>query len=391
MTTPPERPGGTDEPTGQPDETRQIPATEPGAPGGGIGGPPPATGGPGGPGRNPAVPWLLGTLVVALVVFLVIALVNDDEPTDTTGTTALTDTTAVDTTAPGEETTVPGDTTTVPEGTTTVPEDTTTVPDTTTPPEAGLGGECAVDELNLVEPGQLTVATGEPAFEPWVVGDDPTSQEGFEAAVVYEMAEVLGFEPGDVSWIRTGFDEAIAPGDKPFDINVQQYSITEQRDEVVDFSAPYYVTQQALVAFEDSEVTQAASIEDLASYRLGAQIGTTSLAYIEEVIEPETPAAVYDTNADAKAALDAGQIDAIVFDLPTAYYITAVEIPEASIVGALPASEDQADEFGMLMEEGNPLKDCIDQAIEVLREEGTLDDLAEQWLQQEGDIPELSS
>ncbi|HSM44490.1 MAG TPA: ABC transporter substrate-binding protein [Acidimicrobiia bacterium] len=262
---------------------------------------------------------------------------------------------------------------------------TTTAPDTTTPAD-----ECALENLDLVNEGVLTAATGEPAFEPWVVDDDPTSQQGFEAAVIYAMAEEMGFTADQVTWTRIGFDEAIAPGPKNFDVNVQQYSITDARDEVVDFSYPYYVTQQALVAFADSAVTEATSLEELKVYDLAAQIGTTSLDYIEEIIRPDTAPAVYDTNSDAKSALEAGQIDAIVFDLPTAYYITAVEIPEAAIVGALPASEEQADRFGMLMEEGTALKPCVDRALEALDNDGTLEALVDEWLQQEGDIPELT-
>lgn len=257
--------------------------------------------------------------------------------------------------------------------------------------EPGSGsGSCDVADLELVTEGTLTVATGEPAFEPWVVDDDPSSGEGFEAAVVYAMAEEMGFSADEVTWIRTGFDEAVAPGPKDFDVNVQQYSITADREEVVDFSVPYYVTQQALVAFADSPVTEAASVGDLKAFNLGAQIGTTSLDYIEEVIQPDQKAAVYDTNADAKSALDAQQIDAIVFDLPTAFYITAVEIPEASIVGALPASEDQADRFGMLMANDSPLKPCVDEALSALQSAGTLDDLAAEWLTSASDIPVLS-
>ncbi|HEX2153383.1 MAG TPA: ABC transporter substrate-binding protein [Acidimicrobiia bacterium] len=293
---------------------------------------------------------------------------------------------APDTTAPGAD-----DTTTAPTTAPTTTPDTTaaTTPDTTAT-TAAVGDECAVENLELVSPGELTVATGEPAFPPWVIDDDPTNQQGFESAVVYAVAEEMGFSADQVTWTRVGFDEAIAPGPKDFDLNIQQYSITDERDEVVDFTVPYYVTQQALVAFADSEIADATSIEDLRSYALGAQIGTTSLDYIEEVIQPETQAAVYDTNADAKSALDAGQIDAIVFDLPTAYFITAVEMTDTSIVGALPASEDQADRFGMMLEEGNPLKACVDQALEALRSDGTLDALAEEWLAQESDIPILS-
>lgn len=299
--------------------------------------------------------------ILAVLMSLLVAACGGDDSADTTG-------------AP--------DTTSAP--------DTTAAPDSTMGPETTVADECAIENLALVNDGMLTAATGEPAFEPWVVDDDPTTQEGFEAAVVYAMAEEMGFTPDQVTWTRIGFDAAIAPGPKEFDVNVQQYSITDERDEVVDFSYPYYETQQALVAFTDSTVTEATSLEELRSYNLGAQIGTTSLDYIEQIIEPDTAPAVYDSNSDAKSALEAGQIDAIVFDLPTAYYITAVEIPDAAIVGALPASEEQADRFGMLMEEGTALKPCVDRALEALDSDGTLEALADEWLQQEGGIPELA-
>lgn len=248
---------------------------------------------------------------------------------------------------------------------------------------------CAKEDLALVQPGVLTIATGEPAFPPWIIDDDPTNQQGFEGAAAYAVAEQLGFGADEVEWVRTGFDEAIAPGEKSFDFNLQQYTITEQRDEVVDFSVPYYTTNQALVAYADSPIAGATSIEELRDAKLGAQIGTTSLAYIEEVIQPTEQAAVYDTNVDAKSALDAQQVDGLVFDLPTAYFITAVEIPEATIVGAFEVSEEQADNFGFLMAEGSDLKPCVDQALEELRADGTLDSLAEQWLQTESEIPTI--
>lgn len=249
---------------------------------------------------------------------------------------------------------------------------------------------CAVDQLELVQSGVLTVATAEPAFPPWVVDDDPTNQQGFEAAVAYAVAEQLGFTPEQVTWVRTGFDEAVAPGPKDFDFNLQQYSITDDRDEVVDFSVPYYVTDQALVAFADSPVTEANTVADLKGFVLGAQIGTTSLDYIEEIIQPDTAPPVYDTNSDAKSALDAGQVDALVFDLPTAHYITAVEIPEATIVGVLEASEEQADRLGLLFADGSSLVACVNGALEALGADGTLDALAEQWLASEGEIKTIT-
>ena len=249
---------------------------------------------------------------------------------------------------------------------------------------------CEPDALELVQPGVLTIATGEPAFPPWIIDDDPTNKQGFEGAVAYAVAGELGFTDDQVTWVRTGFDEAIAPGPKTFDFNLQQYAVTPERDEVVDFSDPYYVTPQALVAFADSPVVEASTIADLQSYTLGAQIGTTSLAYIEDVIQPETAPPVYDTNSDAKSALEAGQVDALVFDLPTAHYITSVEIPEAAIVGVLETSEEQADHFGLLFASGSSLVPCVNEAIATLESAGTLDALAEEWLAQEGTIKTIT-
>ena len=221
-----------------------------------------------------------------------------------------------------------------------------------------------------------------------MVDDDPTNGEGFESALVYALAEQLGYAEDDVTWTRTGFDEAIAPGAKDYDFNIQQYSINAERDEVVDFSDGYYEVEQALVAAPDSAVAEASSVDELVDTRLGAAIGTTSLDYIEEVIEPTAQAQVFDDNAAAKSAFDAGQVDGLVFDLPTAYFITAVEIPDAEIAGVLPREGD-AEELGMLFEEGSGLVDCVNEALAALESDGTLAALEEEWLSQGGDIPEL--
>ena len=263
---------------------------------------------------------------------------------------------------------------------------------------------CDPAGLPLEEEGTLTVATGEPVFEPWMVDDDPSNGEGYESALVYSLAEEMGFAEGDVTWVRTGFDESIAPGDKPYDFNIQQYSITPERDEVVDFSDGYYEVEQALVAAQDSPVADASAVAELRSARLGAAIGTTSLDYAVEVIAPEQQVQVFDDNAAAKAAFDAGQVDGLVFDLPTAYYVTAVEIPDAAIVGVLPrtgasgageaaGSEGTggAEELGMLFEEGSELVPCVNEALAALRDDGTLEALEEQWLSQAGDIPTLTN
>ena len=252
------------------------------------------------------------------------------------------------------------------------------------------------DPLPTKTAGQLTVATGEPVFPPWMgVGDDnfdvPESGTGFEGALVYALAAELGLGNDAVTFVRTGFDEAIAPGSKDWDFNIQQYSITEQREEVVDFSDGYYQVEQAIIGASDSPAASASSVDDLKGLRLGAAIGTTSLDYIENEIEPDSDAQVYNDNAAAKAAFDAGQVDGIVFDLPTAYFITAVEITDASIIGVLPRSGDAPEELGMLFEDGSPLVACVNAALSTLRSNGTIDDLEDEWLNQGGSVPSLAS
>lgn len=257
------------------------------------------------------------------------------------------------------------------------------------------GDSCAVEDLNLVTPGQLTVATGEPVFPPWMgVGDDnfdvPESGTGFEGALVYELAAELGFSDEEVVFVRTGFDEAIAPGPKDWDFNIQQYSITDERDEVVDFSNPYYTTTQALVTFPDSEYANAETIEDLKDAKLGAAIGTTSLDFVENVIQPNVEPNVYDENVDVEAAMNAGQIDGLVVDLPTAYFVIAVQVEGAVIAGQFETEAADPDNFGLLFAEGNPLVDCVNQALDSLRGDGTLEALEEEWLAQEGAIPTIN-
>jgi polar amino acid transport system substrate-binding protein len=310
-------------------------------------------------------------LILLVVLAMVAAGCGDDDAGDTTTATtaAATTTTAADTTT------------------------TTAAATTTTEADA-----CAIDQLNLVTPGTLTVATGEPAFPPWVNSitgggfDDPESKEGFEAALAYEIASELGFADDDVEWVRTTFDEAITPGEKSFDFNLQQYSITAAREEVVDFSDPYYEVKQALVTVVGSAADGATTIEELKGLRLGAAIATTSLDLIESVIDPDTEASVYNDNTDVQSALIAGQIDAFVVDFPTAFFITAVTLTvdevgqEGVIVGQFESPGDAPEEFGLLFADGNPLVPCVNDALAALRADGTLAALEQQWLVSGADV-----
>ena len=256
---------------------------------------------------------------------------------------------------------------------------------------ASCGSDDSSSACPTIESGKLTIATGTPAFEPWVVGDAPESGEGFEAAVAYAVAGELGFTNENVVWVRTGFDEAIQPGAKNFDFNLQQYSITEERKATVSFSDPYYSTNQAVVGFADSPVASATKVSELKELKFGAQSGTTSLDFINNVIEPTNEPFVYDDNAGAKAALEAKQIDAIVVDLPTAFYISAVEIEGSKVIGQFPLSDAvAADNFGLLFDKDNKLVDCVNTALGALKESGKLAEIEKTWLADKTNAPVIS-
>ncbi|WP_159607090.1 ABC transporter substrate-binding protein [Agromyces humi] len=253
---------------------------------------------------------------------------------------------------------------------------------------AGGGGGATEASGDYVTEGKFTIGTGEPAYYPWVQDDAPESGQGFEAAVAYAVAEELGFAKDDVVWVRTTFDQAIAPGPKDFDVNLQQFSITPERAESVDFSSPYYETTQVVITVEDSPAASATSIADLQGLLVGAQTGTTSLDAVEQVIAPTAGAQVFNTNDDAKLALQNGQVDAIVVDLPTAFYLTGVELEGGTIVGQLPATTG-GDEFGFVLEKDSPLTADVTAAVDALRADGTLDELAAEWLGGDDAAPEL--
>ncbi len=252
--------------------------------------------------------------------------------------------------------------------------------------EFANAAECAAGKT-LTE-GTLTVGTGDPAYYPWVIDDKPESKEGFEAAVAYAVAAELGFEDSAVKWVRTTFDEAIQPGAKNFDFNLQQYSITEERKQTVTFSDSYFTTNQAIVGLDSSAAKGATTLADLKKLKLGAQAGTTSLDYITNVIQPDSEPLAYDDNAGAKAALEANQIDAAVFDLPTALYVSAVEIEGSSVLGQFPVQEGvAADEFGLVFDKDNALAECVNLALATLKENGSLASITAQWLSTSTNIP----
>ncbi len=230
-----------------------------------------------------------------------------------------------------------------------------------------------------VTPGKLTIATGETAYEPYVIDDAPESGEGFEAAVAYAVADELGFAAEDVVWVRTSFEAAIAPGPKSFDFNIQQYTITDERKQAVDFSSPYYSASQSIVAIKGGPAEGVTDIAGLKDLQLGAMTGSTSAATVEQAIAPNVTPQYYSSNEDAVAALGANQIDAIVLDTPTAYVAANFYIDDAFLVGELPAA-GVPDQWGLLLAKDSPLTDRVTAAVDALREDGTLTQLEAEWL-----------
>jgi len=245
---------------------------------------------------------------------------------------------------------------------------------------------CAPDSLQTLTTGKLAIATGEPAYYPWVIDDKPESGQGFESAVAYAVAKQLGFAAEDVSWVRTTFDGAITPGAKDFDFNLQQFSITEERKAAVDFSSPYYSAPQAIVSYKGSPIEGKTTIEELKGAKLGAGVGTTSLDAISTVFGSEPQA--FNDNAAAVAALKNGQIDGIVVDLPTAFYLSGVEVEGGIIVGQLPSTGDSGD-FGLLLAKDSPITSCVSQAVDAIRASGELDQITAKWLSTEAGAPVL--
>ncbi|MEV5436245.1 ABC transporter substrate-binding protein [Streptomyces sp. NPDC052682] len=248
---------------------------------------------------------------------------------------------------------------------------------------------CAKGELATKTAGKLTIATDQPAYEPWFKDDDPANGKGFESAVAYAVARELGYGKGAVVWQSVPFNKAFAPGEKTFDFDINQVSISAERRKAVDFSSGYYDVRQAVIALKGSKAAKAKGIADLKDVKLGAQVGTTSLNYINDVVKPKQAPAVYGKNDQAKSALKNGQVDAIVTDLPTAFYITAAEVTDATIVGQFENQGGTPEQFGLVLDKGSPLTSCVSKAVDALRQDGTLARIEQQWLSHAVDAPVL--
>jgi polar amino acid transport system substrate-binding protein len=255
---------------------------------------------------------------------------------------------------------------------------------------------CAKSDLTLVNAGVLTIGTDNPAFPPWFGGtphkpwqvSDPRSGEGYESAVAYAVARKLGFAKSEVKWTHVPFNNSFAPGPKSFDFDINQISFDKKRAEVVDFSDSYYDVNQSIVVNKGTPIASAQSIAELKPYSLGAQLGTTSYDFIKKEIKPSKQPSVFPQNAGAVQALKNKQIDGLVVDLPTAFYVTAVQVPNGKVLGQFP-TKPGGEHFGMVFEKGNSLRACVNKALEKLRSDGTLAQLQQKWLAKATGAPTL--
>ena len=246
---------------------------------------------------------------------------------------------------------------------------------------------CAKDQLALKHAGILTVGTDKPAYPPYFQDDKPANGKGFESAVAYAIAGKLGFTKDEVKWIVVPFNSSYAPGPKGFDFDVNQISITPARQKRVDFSQAYYTAPQAVVALKKAPAAKATSLSELADAKLGVQVGTTSLDAVAASIKPTKQPQVFNDSNDTVRALKDGRVDAIVVDLPTAFYLTAAEIPSATITGQFEAPGGDA--WGALLEKDSKLTACVNKALDELKTSGELHDITDRWMGGQAGAPEL--
>lgn len=256
-----------------------------------------------------------------------------------------------------------------------------------TPTTAAEGSDACVD-ITTVTDGKITVATSDPAFPPYVIKNDPTNQEGFEAATAYAVAEAMGFSADDVEWTFTGFNKLFAPGEKDFDFAINQVGITPEREQAVTFSEPYYEAANAVLTLESSEFADVTTLSELQDAKIGVQVNTTAQQQVEDEIAPTQSLAVYDDSSAAVQALQNGQIDVFVTDLPTTLYLATVEVDGGVVVGQLPG-DTVADRWGLVLQKDNALVSCVDQALGELTDSGDLQAITDEWMTEYSKAPVL--
>jgi polar amino acid transport system substrate-binding protein len=247
--------------------------------------------------------------------------------------------------------------------------------------ESGSADKCDLADPPLFEKGQLTVATDKPAYAPWFKGSTK-DYSGYEGDVASEIAERMDLP---IKWTVEPFNKSYAPGAKDFDFDINQITITKEREQAVDFSNGYFDNAQGVLVMKDSPAAEAKSLSELKNFTIGAQVGTTALDFVNETVKPTEDPKIYDTTNDAKSALESGQIDVFVTDLVATVFMRDFQIEDSTVIGKYPRDE----QFGMLFEQGNPLVGCVNQVLGEMKNDGTLEKLQKKHLQQYLDVPTL--
>ena len=255
--------------------------------------------------------------------------------------------------------------------------------DTTT-----AASDCTPESMNTFKDGVLTIGTDSPAYPPYFEDDDPSNGKGFESALGYAIAGELGFNNSQVEWATVPFNASYAPGEKKFDFDLNQVSITAPREKAVSFSVPYYTANQAVLVKKGSDLDGITSLDDLKDATIGVQVGTTSLEAVEDQIDPDTDPKIFDNSNDVVTAFKQDQVDAIVVDLPTAIYLRDAELSGTVVAGQF--EQEGGDQWGAVMAKDSDLKGCVDQAIDTLRENGTLEEITNQWMADSAKAPLLN-
>ncbi len=266
-----------------------------------------------------------------------------------------------------------------------------------------MSSACAAANLTTLAAGKLTIGTDNPAYSPYFLprdggnkppwttkfSGDPTTGTGFESAVAYAVADKLGFTKDQVAWVAVKFDNSYAPGPKPFDFYLAQVSYKPERTKTADLSDGYFSLNQALVAVSGTPIASVKSIADLKSYQFGAQAGTTSYDTIVNVIKPDKAPRVYDSNDAAIKALTNKQIDGLVVDLPTAFYVTSAQMDNGTIVGQFQPTGAEQEHFSLVLAKGSPLTACVNEALAAMKADGTLAKITQEWMADKANAPVL--
>ena len=255
---------------------------------------------------------------------------------------------------------------------------------------AAASAACSPTSPGLYKQGQLTVATDSPAYAPWFDSNKPANGKGFESAVAYAVADKLGFKPEQVKWVVESFDNSYAPGTKTFDFDINEISSTPQRAKAVDFSSGYYTANQGVLVLKGSKFAGADSLSALKDARIGVQVATTSYQAVLDTIKPTKQPSVYNTTNDEIHALQNHQIDAIITDMPTVFYLASSELDNGKILGQFNYSGGTPENFALLLQKGSGMTSCVDQALAALKADGTLATITDKWLSASADVPKLN-